>query len=61
MRKADYDLLNGAVKAEAHWFAELNHLFMPVEGDPTGSEYGRPGKVAPEVIQVIADFVNRNR
>jgi len=61
VRKADYDLLNSTVKAESHWFPDLNHLFMPVEGDPTGSEYGIPGKVSDEVIQVIAAWIARHR
>jgi hypothetical protein len=61
--KADYDL---AVKAlaskpadlrEAHFFPNLNHLFMPVEGQPTGAEYGIASHVAPEVIETIAKWV----
>jgi hypothetical protein len=61
VRKADYDLLNSTVKAEAHWFPDLNHLFMAVEGDPTGSEYGRAGKVSDEVIKVMATWILKNK
>jgi pimeloyl-ACP methyl ester carboxylesterase len=61
VRKADYDLLNSTVKAEAHWFPDLNHLFMTVEGDPTGSEYGRAGKVSNDVINVMASWILKNK
>jgi pimeloyl-ACP methyl ester carboxylesterase len=63
--KADYDLLQEALRAqppaqrESHWFPHLNHLFMPVEGQPTGAEYGRAGNVAAEVIQVIAAWIKK--
>ena len=65
VRKADYDL---ALKAladkppamrEAHFFPNLNHLFLPVEGEPTGAEYGLAGHVPEEVIQTIAAWVGR--
>ncbi len=62
--KADYDIALGALAAkpaalrEAHFFPTLNHLFMPVEGpQPTGSEYGKPSHVAPEVVRIIAEWV----
>lgn len=59
VRKADYDLLLQAMAAknESRWFANLNHLFMPVEGAATGAEYGRPGRVDPEVIDTIVRWV----
>ena len=38
-------------------FAGLNHLFMRVEHESTGAEYGFPGHVAPAVISVIADWI----
>ncbi len=64
--KADYDIALQALASkppamrEAHFFPNLNHLFMPVEGQqPTGSEYGKPSHVAPEVVQIIADWVAR--
>jgi pimeloyl-ACP methyl ester carboxylesterase len=61
--KTDYDLLLEAVaklpaaQRDSHFFPNLNHLFMPVAGEPTGAEYSQPGEVAPEVIQAIAQFV----
>jgi len=65
--KADYDLALQALAAkppamrEAHFFPALNHLFMPVEGEATGAEYGRAARVAPEVIQIIATWVDARR
>ncbi|HEX3471965.1 MAG TPA: alpha/beta fold hydrolase [Silvibacterium sp.] len=35
----------------------LNHLMMPVAGDSTGAEYFQPAHLAPEVIQIIAEWV----
>ncbi len=61
--KADYDLALQALAAkpaglhEAHWFANLNHLFLEVEGRPTGAEYAIAGHVPAEVIQTIATWV----
>ena len=43
----------------AHFFPNLNHLFLPVEGEATGAEYGHPGHIPPEVIQTIADWVEK--
>jgi pimeloyl-ACP methyl ester carboxylesterase len=65
--KADYDLALQALSAkppdmrEAHLFPTLNHLFMPVEGQPTGAEYGRASHVSAEVIQIIAKWVESRR
>jgi uncharacterized protein len=65
--KADYDLALQALAAkppamrEAHFFPTLNHLFMPVEGQATGAEYGRASHVAAEVIQVIAKWIDARR
>jgi dienelactone hydrolase len=61
--KKDYDLLVEAVAGlpaemhQAQFFPNLNHLFLPVAGEPTGAEYSQPGQVAPEVIQAIAAWV----
>jgi len=59
---ADFDLLktragtsDGRVTYRS--FAGLNHLFMKVERESTGAEYGILGHVAPEVITVIADWI----
>jgi len=46
-------------RLEAHLFPDLNHLFMKVEGAATGAEYGRPGRVTPEVIQTIASWIDK--
>ncbi len=35
----------------------LNHLMMPVAGDSTGQEYFQPAHLAPEVVQIIAEWV----
>jgi hypothetical protein len=58
--KTDYDGLREAVTCEPHWFPNLNHLFMPVEGQPTGGEYSKASHVDPEVIKVIAAWVGKN-
>jgi len=62
--KADYDIAQQALASkappmrEAHFFPNLNHLFMPVDGqNPTGAEYGRASHVAPEVVRTIAAWV----
>lgn len=63
--KVDYDLIQQALAAkppeqrEAHLFPELNHLFMRVEGESTGAEYGRTGHVDPQVIETIAAWVKK--
>ena len=36
----------------------LNHLFMPVAGESTGADYFQPSHVDPQVIRIIADWVN---
>lgn len=59
----DYDLIRNAAagkKAEFKVFPNLNHLMMPVEGESTGLEYGRPGHVDPEVVKTIADWIEKN-
>lgn len=62
----DYELVKKAIaskpaeRAESHLFADLNHLFMPVEGKSTGAEYGRASKVDQKVIQRIAEWIRRN-
>lgn len=38
-------------------FADLNHLFIKIDGQSSGAEYGIPGKVDPAVINAIADWV----
>ena len=38
-------------------YPALNHLFVTGQGKSTPAEYGKPGHVAPEVINDIAQFV----
>ena len=38
-------------------FPKLNHLFIAVERESTGAEYGLPGHVDPAVIATIADWL----
>jgi len=65
VKKADYDLLWQALadkpdsQREFHWFADLNHLFIPVAGESTGAEYGRPGHVDLQVIETIAHWIRQ--
>jgi pimeloyl-ACP methyl ester carboxylesterase len=59
----DFDLIKTALagkKAEFKLFPTLNHLMMPVEGESTGAEYGKPGHLDPEVVKTIADWVAKN-
>ena len=59
--KADYDLIKGALaakQAQFEWLPGLNHLFMTVEGNSTGAEYGKPGHVSSEAIMIISKWVN---
>lgn len=58
--KTDFDGLIMALKPGARWFDNLNHLFMPVEGKPTGAEYSLPSHVDPEVGKVITAWVGKN-
>ena len=59
--RTDYDLIVQALggRAEAHFLPSLNHLFMTVEGRPTGAEYGLPGHVDPQVMQFISKWVKK--
>lgn len=61
-KDADFDLLKSKVgtkdgKVAYKSFPGLNHLFMPVERESTGAEYGIPGRVDPSVIAAIADWL----
>jgi uncharacterized protein len=63
--KVDYDLALQAVATkpaemrEAHFFPNLNHLFIPVEGQPTGAEYGIAGHIPQEVMDTIAAWIQK--
>ena len=65
--RADYDRVTAALRAKpsplrrAQLFPDLNHLFMRVEGESTGAEYGRPGRVDPQVMTAIAEWVRAVR
>jgi hypothetical protein len=61
-KDADFELLRtraGACGGRVTYrsFAGLNHLFMKVEHESTGAEYGFLGHVDPAVISVIADWI----
>ena len=61
--KPDFDLLKQALDSrnlagdEARFFPDLNHLFMTVEGKSSVVSYQTPGHVAPEVINLIAEWI----
>ena len=60
----DFQALQKASTApgsESKQLEGLNHLMMPVTGDSTGQEYFHPAHVAPEVIQIVADWIGRIR
>jgi pimeloyl-ACP methyl ester carboxylesterase len=59
---ADFELLRSRAGDDSgrvtyRSFTGLNHLFMKVERESTGAEYGIPGHVDPAVISVIADWI----
>ncbi len=63
VNQQDYNLIRNALagkKAEFKLFPNLNHLMMPVEGESTGAEYGKPGHIDPAVIKTIADWIAKN-
>jgi pimeloyl-ACP methyl ester carboxylesterase len=61
--RTDYDLVQKALaqrtpeERQSHWFPDLNHLMMRVEGESTGAEYGRASTVEREVVEAIAAWV----
>lgn len=65
VRRQDFELIKNALTSsgiknhEFEYFPELNHLFMEVSGDPSGAEYGRPGKVHKAVVDRISAWVMR--
>lgn len=46
---------------EVRSYPDLNHLFMAGEGMATPGEYGRPGNVAVEIVDVIAAWLGEVR
>jgi hypothetical protein len=63
--KTDYDLVQQALAAkppeqrECHWLPQLNHLFIAVEGQSTGAEYGRAGHVASQVTELLTAWIRK--
>jgi alpha-beta hydrolase superfamily lysophospholipase len=61
-KDADFDVLKSRAgtsgeRVTYRSFAGLNHLFMKVERESTGAEYGILGHVDPAVIAAIADWI----
>jgi hypothetical protein len=61
-KDADFELLKSRAgtsggRVTYRNFPGLNHLFMKVERTSSGAEYGIPGRVDPEVIKLIADWI----
>jgi hypothetical protein len=48
-------------KVEAPFLPTLNHLFVPVEGTPTGAKYASAGHVDPQVIQLIVEWIRNSQ
>ncbi len=44
-------------QAEYRYYESLNHLFIPGEGTPSPDEYAVPGKVDPQVITDLAEWI----
>jgi len=58
----DFDVLRarlgeGGGRFSYRSFPALNHLFIPVEGEGTGKEYGIAGHVDPAVSRAIAEWI----
>ena len=56
----DFQMLakaNTAPGSESKQIEGINHLMMSVDGDSTGQEYFQPAHVAPQVTQLIADWI----
>lgn len=63
VRKTDYDLLVEALEGReaphrAHFFPDLNHLFMTCVGPSTGLEYRVEGKLDPRLSKAVAAWVH---
>ena len=61
--QTDFDVLKEIAakkpNSEAKLFPNLSHLFMPVEGPPEVNDAFKPGHLAPEVIETIAEWVKK--
>jgi uncharacterized protein len=57
---ADFELLKAAATApgsEAREFTGLNHLYIPLAGEPNGGDVFTPGKVSPEFMDTLAAWL----
>ena len=53
--------LAGSQQASFRNYPGLNHLFIPGEGPGSPAEYAKPGNVAPEVIDNIAQWLSARK
>jgi pimeloyl-ACP methyl ester carboxylesterase len=59
---ADFELLKIAATApgsDAREFPGLNHLYMPLAGEPDGTDILNPGKISPDFLDYLAAWLNR--
>jgi dienelactone hydrolase len=59
--EGDYNALanaNTAPGSESKELDGLNHLLMPVTGESTGADYFTPSHVDPQVVRIIADWID---
>jgi pimeloyl-ACP methyl ester carboxylesterase len=59
---ADFELLKAAAAApgsEAHEFAGLNALYIPITGEPNGGDMFTPGRVSSEFMDTLAEWLTR--
>ncbi len=47
----------GPEGSEIHLLPERNHLFLPGEGKPGPTEYGIPGELGEELMDLIGDWI----
>jgi uncharacterized protein len=55
-----HDALSGESWFTAQSFEGLNHLFMPAGSPPGPNDYQKAARFDPQVITVIADWINRH-
>ncbi|HEX9916195.1 MAG TPA: alpha/beta hydrolase [candidate division Zixibacteria bacterium] len=59
----DFEIWNGVLKGRGNStlksFANLNHLFMYVEGKSTGEEYQRAGHIDGEVLKALIEWIKK--
>jgi hypothetical protein len=57
---ADFELLKAAATApgsESREFLGLNHLYIPLAGEPNGGDVFTPGSVSPEFMDYLAAWL----